>query len=126
MTWIFDTTVLIDLLRGYLPAVEFVDRLDSVPGCSEISRLEVIRGLRSGERADAERLFALVIWHEVNADVSRLAGEYARRYRRSHQNISNEDYLIGATATIAGAKVATANVRHFPMFGRLKAPYRSA
>ena len=40
---VLDTSILIDLLRGYASAVEFVRQLDAVPVCSEITRVEVLR-----------------------------------------------------------------------------------
>jgi predicted nucleic acid-binding protein len=34
------------------------------------------------------------------------------------------DYLIAATADVIGAQPATLNVKHFPMFEGLRAPFR--
>jgi predicted nucleic acid-binding protein len=46
-----------------------------------------------------------------------------RTYRRSHNGIGIADYLIAGTADIRGLQLATLNVRHFPMFEDLKAPF---
>jgi len=53
-----DTTVLIDALRGDPSAFAWLAELAEQPSCSEVTRVEILRGLRSQERAVAERLFA--------------------------------------------------------------------
>ena len=124
MTVLFDTTILIDILRGHPGAVGFAGRLDETPACSEISRVEVMRGLRSSERTNAERLLQACRWVAVNEDIARRAGELGRSYRRSHPGLSTADLVIGATALEVGADLATQNVKHFPMFRGLRPPYR--
>lgn len=59
----------------------------------------------------------------VDAVVTRRAGELMRRYRTSHGAIGLADYLIAATAEVRGFELATLNVRHFPMFRGLRAPF---
>jgi predicted nucleic acid-binding protein len=97
--------------------------LATVPTCSEVTRAEVIQGLRSPERRAAEALFGVFHWASVDEAISRRAGELGRRYRRSHPNLALADLLIAATALELGQDVATLNLRHFPMFPRLRAPY---
>ena len=62
MTIVLDSSIVIDLLRGYEPAIAYGRSLSELPFCSEITRVEVMRGLRSPERAAAERLFAAIAW----------------------------------------------------------------
>lgn len=123
MNCVLDTTVLIDLLRGDEKAAGFLESLEAPPACSEITRLEVIRGLRSSERAGAEKLFSVIRWIPVTEEVARVAGEFGRKYRRSLAAISNEDLVIAATAKLNGSEVATSNAKHYPMFAALKSPY---
>jgi len=118
-----DTTVLVDHLRGLPAATAWLAALDAPPLCSEVSRAELVYGLRSTERAAAERLFSAVRWLPVDEAVARQAGEYGRRYRRSHTGIGMADLLIAATAATEGATLATSNLRHYPMFPRLRVPY---
>lgn len=47
-----------------------------------------------------------------------------RAHRGSHSGIGLGDYLIAATAETQSATLATLNVRHFPMFDGLQAPFR--
>jgi len=83
----------------------------------------VIQGLRSSERRAADRLFALMSWVPVSDAVARRAGELGRRWRRSHPGIGVADLAIAATAETIDARVATRNLKHFPMFKGLRAPY---
>lgn len=123
MSVVLDTGVLIDHLRASTPATEYLAGLDDRPSCSEISRIEVIQGLRSSERRAADRLFALISWVPVNEAVARRAGELGRQWRASHPGIGVADLAIAATAEHIEAGLATLNLKHFPMFEGLRAPY---
>lgn len=112
-----------DHLRGSAAATEYLASLDGRPSCSEISRIEMIQGLRSSERRAADRLFALMSWVPVSEAVARRAGELGRRWRRSHPGIGVADLAIAATAEAIDTRVATRNLKHFPMFKGLRAPY---
>jgi predicted nucleic acid-binding protein len=124
MSTVIDTSVIIDILRGLPAAVDYVEKLKDVPACSEITRVEVTRGLRSAERSPAERLFQQLRWVVLDEPISRRAGELGRKWRKSHPGISSLDLVIAATAEQLGADLATSNVRHFPMFKRLQPPYQ--
>lgn len=124
MSPVLDTTVLIDILRGHASAVEYVLGLEEVGVCSEVTRIEVLRGLRSEERRSAERLFQQLRWMAVDEEIARAAGELGRRFRRSHAGIGVADLTIAATAEHLALPLATTNIRHFPMFKGLRAPYR--
>ncbi len=125
MSTVIDTSVIIDILRGLPAAVDFVERLEDVPACSEITRVEVIRGLRSAERIPAERLLQQLRWVGIDEPIARLAGELGREWRKSHPGISSPDLVIAATTKQLGATLATGNVKHFPMFKGLQPPYKS-
>lgn len=118
-----DTSVLIDVLRGSRPAAEWLAAVDEIPSCSELTRAEVLRGVRSAERSRTERLLSSLRWVAVDAPISRRGGELGRQYRQSHASLGIVDFLIAATAQLLGAELVTANVRHYPMFPGLKAPY---
>ncbi|HEU5106351.1 MAG TPA: type II toxin-antitoxin system VapC family toxin [Solirubrobacterales bacterium] len=123
MTVVLDTTVLVDQLRGSEQAFEYLAGLEDRPVCSEISRIEVMQGLRSSERRVANRLFASAAWIPVDETLARRAGELGRRWRRSHPGIGVADLVIAATAEELDADLATQNLKHFPMFKNLHAPY---
>ncbi len=123
VTVVLDTGVLIDHLRGSRAAADFFAGLDAAPSCSEVTRIEILQGLRSSKRRPTSRLFALIEWIPVDDSVARRAGELGRRWRRSHPGIDVADLAIAATAEEIGAPIATRNLKHFPMFEGLRAPY---
>lgn len=120
---VLDTSVLIDVLRGRPAAMAWLAALQQVPVCSEVTRAEVLRGMRSHERSATEELLTSLRWAPVDEVIGRRAGELGRRHRRSHRGIAVADLLIAATAMVHDASLATGNVRHFPMFPGLRPPY---
>jgi len=123
VTVLLDTSVVIDILRGAAPAIAYARSLPEPPACSEITRVEVVRGIRSGERRATERLFGALRWVAIDEPIARRAGELGRRFRRSHQGLATADLVIAATVQELGFELATLNVRHFPMIPGLAAPY---
>jgi len=125
VTVLCDTTVIIDLLRGFEPAADWARSLAARPACSEVTRVEVLRGLRTQERRATERLFGALSWIPLDEAIARRAGGLGRTWRRSHQGIATADLIIAATAEELGLELATLNVKHFPMFEGLTAPYEA-
>lgn len=120
---VLDTTVLIDHLRGERRATDWLLQLDTVPSCSELSRVEILSGLRSAERGAAALLFETLDWLPVTTGITATAGAWGRQFRQSHGHIGVVDLVIAATAWHRDADLATANVRHYPMFPDLEPPY---
>lgn len=126
MTTLVDTCVLVDLLRGVDRARaslrDVVDNGERLVG-SVLTRTEIIAGVRDSEEQDVAALLATIAWLPVEAAVADRAGRYAQQYARSHQGIDLVDYVVAATADVAGAVLLTRNVKHFPMFDGLRRPY---
>lgn len=122
-TVILDTSVIIDVLRGRPEATSWLSGLSHLPTCSELTRVEILQGVRSAERGPTERLLQTFRWAPVDEAISRHAGELGRRFRQSHRSIGVADLVIAATTIELGAELATGNVKHFPMFERLRPPY---
>jgi len=123
MTHVLDSTVLIDVLRDHPGAIAFLRSAEARFSASEVTRVEILRGLRAPERAPTERLFQLIDWRPVDQPIAQLAGELGRRFRKSHAGVGVADLIVAATAEHLGLPVATANTKHFPMFPKLKPPY---
>jgi hypothetical protein len=125
---VIDSSVLVDHLRGDPRASQTLraaaERGDEMWGVV-ISRAEVLAGMRSSERAPTQRLLASLQWLDIDAGVADRAGEFARRYRRSHVGLQLADCLIAAGVDTLDAQLVTRNVRHFPMYPGLEPPYRS-
>jgi len=111
------------VLRRTPQALAYVRSLSAAPACSEITRIEVLTNLSSAERRPAEHLFATIDWIAVDEDIARRAGDLGHRFRASHPGIDAADLAVAATTEHLGATCATANVKHFPMFPGLRAPY---
>lgn len=119
---LLDSSVLIDYLRGHVEAQAVVDGVTE-PIASELTRYEVLSGVKPGEETLTEDVLALPAWVDVDEVIARRAAELARRYRSSFSGIEDADYLIAATALDLEAHLLTTNVKHFPMFPDLVAPY---
>jgi predicted nucleic acid-binding protein len=89
VTTLFDSSVLIDHLRGRPAATELLVKCVAEGAAlgSGLARVEIEGGMRSEER--------------------------------------HVDYVIAATAREFGAELATLNLKQFPMFPDLRAPYPS-
>jgi predicted nucleic acid-binding protein len=125
MSVLVDTSVLIDVLRGE-PAAGGVMRRARMAGplhASEVTRLEVLAGMQPREEEATRGLLAVLTWHPVDERVAEVAGELGRRWLRSHGGIDSADLAIAATAVLLDAELLTRNVKHFPMFSGLVAPY---
>lgn len=124
MKTLFDTSILIEHLRGEPRATEL---LQSVPTserlASVLTRVELEGGMRSGERQQVAALLGVITLLPVTDSVAQRAGEQLRRFRHSHPGIDLADYVIGATAQLNDAALTTLNVRHFPMFEDLRDPW---
>jgi predicted nucleic acid-binding protein len=119
---LLDSSVAIDYLRGRQEALAVVDASDELVA-SELTRYEVLAGLKPGEEDATEDLLALPYWVPVDEGIARRAATLARAYRASCSGIEDADYLIAATALELEARLLTANVRHFPMLEGLEPAY---
>lgn len=127
MRLVLDTSVLIDHLRGRPRAAtelipNAIARGDEL--CSSyVVRSELLAGMRAEEEGSTRELLRLVSWVEVDESVSEAAGALGRRYLRSHPGIEVSDLIVAALVQHLDAELKTINVKHFPMFKELKAPY---
>lgn len=125
MNTVVDTSVLIDVLRGNENAREVLRAaLKFGPvHASDVTRLEVLAGMRPREEHTTRQLLDSLSWHPLDATIAEIAGDLARRWRPGTTGIDTPDLAIAATAQLLSARLLTRNVRHFPMFDGLTAPY---
>lgn len=118
MNVLVDSDILIEVFRGRDAGI--VDRWRSLQSpsnallCSPVSICELWHGVRPAEEEALEALFASLICVPVNTEVGRRAGEYLRRYSKSH-SVEIADGLIAATAAVHRAALWTRNRKHYPM-----------
>ena len=123
MSVLLDTSIIVDLLRGKPAAVNYVQGRKERPHLSVVSVAE----LRAGQRSinEARRIDAIIAsysLHDVTLEIAERAGGFLKTYRKSHR-LDMADVLVAATATEHGLKLATLNLKPFPMFPHLEAPY---
>lgn len=122
-----DTSVLIDHLRGRRRATTLleraIDRGDELWSVTVV-RTEVLAGMRPREEGPTRQLLGALRWQDVTVALADRAGELAARFMRSHPGVDTVDYLIAAAVEHLEADLWTLNIKHFPMFEGLAAPYR--
>ena len=125
MTALVDTSVLIDYLRGHEGAAELLERERAAAPlhASEITRLEILAGMRPAEEDGTRLLLSTLVWHPVDAEVAEEAGALGRQWLPSHHTIDSADLAIAATVILNRSSLLTRNIRHFPMFADLNLPY---
>lgn len=127
MRLVLDTSVLIDHLRGRPRAAtelipNAIDRGDEL-WSSDIVRAELLAGMRAEEEGPTRDLMRLISWSEVDESLAEAAGTLGRRFLRSHPGIEVSDLIVAALAQQLDAELKTTNLKHFPMFKDLRAPY---
>lgn len=128
-SYVIDSDVLIDHLRGYQQALDLMDSLlldGAQVAFSVISEAEIYSNVHPGEEAGVRALFESLVRLDVTGEIARKAGEYRTQYYRSH-GLLLPDALIVATAVVHGADLVTRNARHYPMMDcKIVVPYEMA
>ena len=112
--WLIDTAILVDLLRGFRPARDWIDSLPSpTRTISFVTVAELIAGARNQNEQRAierELTLYLVLW--IDEQIARLALDLYRRHHLRHHT-GFLDCLVAATAMSQGLRLATLNLGHF-------------
>jgi len=124
----FDTTFLIDLLRGKngldLLSKEFDYGSESISIASP-SIIEIIRGLKLGnidedENEKVSELISSINVLNLDKDSAILAGKIEASLIKKGEIIDLEDIMIGAIAIINDETLITQNIKHFSKIKNLK------
>lgn len=112
-----DTSVLIDHLRNYKPATEFLETVfgSGIPAIiSAVTEMELYAGksLQNRTAEDAvQKLLELLDAVPVTSGIARRAGILLRQYRP--KGLTPVDAIIASTAMEQKATLITRNTRHF-------------
>jgi predicted nucleic acid-binding protein len=79
--------------------------------------------MRAHEEDATRALFRAFVWHPVDERMAEIAGELGRQWLPGNRGIDSADLAIAATTIALDARVLTRNIKHFPMFDGLTAPY---
>lgn len=119
-TYLLDTTVLIDYLRGHRAVRERVRALAEQGhelGVCAVSIAEVFAGVREGDSEAATAFLASLSYSGISFAVAKAAGEYQYQLARRGRALTLTDLLIGAAALAREAILLTNNVKDFPLPG---------
>jgi predicted nucleic acid-binding protein len=114
---LYDSDVIIEILRGRLQVVEAATVLEGggVPTyCTAVTVAEVYARVRRGEETLTDAFLAARGEVFLDAKIGRRAGEYLARYAKSH-GVEIADALIAAAASTSGLQLWTLNRKHYPM-----------
>jgi predicted nucleic acid-binding protein len=118
VTVLVDSDILIEVSRGRDTAL--VSRWMELGASyalilfSPVSAAELWAGARPAEHASLVALFEALVCVPADAAIGRQAGEYLRRYRKSHA-VELGDAFIAASAVANDARLWTRNRKHYPM-----------
>jgi predicted nucleic acid-binding protein len=118
MSVLVDSDILIEVSRGrdtdIVSRWTELSRSDVVILYSPVSAAELWAGARPAEHDALNNLFGVLKGVAIDAATGRQAGDYLRRYRKSHA-VELGDALIAASAVLNGATLWTRNRKHYPM-----------
>jgi predicted nucleic acid-binding protein len=118
VTVLVDSDVLIEVSRARDDSILSkwleLSQSDALILFSPVNEAELWAGARPSECDRLEALFGALACAPVDAPVGRRAGDYLRRFRKSH-GMELGDALIAATAVANGAMLWTRNRKHYPM-----------
>ncbi len=114
---VLDTTVLIDVLRGYPAAgrIRSLRRSRVQLWVTPISIEELWRGIRPDEHETTSRLVDALRLAPIDREAAMMAGDWRRQYAERGVTLHQADCLIAAATQRVGASLATGNPADFPM-----------
>ena len=118
MSVLVDSDILIEASRGkdaeLVSRWTELSRSDVAVLYSPIGVAELWAGARPVEHDAIDKLFRALTCVPIDAETGRQAGDYLRRYRKSH-GVELGDALVAAGAVLNGAALWTRNRKHYPM-----------
>ena len=119
---LIDTDVIIDYLRDYTPAVQYLEKLSNPLQLSAITVAELYAGIRDkGEQKVIENFFGAFEIIPIDNVIAQTGGLLRKKYGKSH-GTGLADALIAATAIHQESNLSTLNIRHYPMMKPIQ-PY---
>jgi predicted nucleic acid-binding protein len=126
MNCLLDTTIVVDLLNDYLPALQWRNAYPNFqPGITSVTWLEIVYGsCNRDEQNQALKMMSRFSMVYVTQSDQDWAMEQFAIYRLSH-NVDVPDALIAAPSHRLQLPLYTRNLKHFaPLLGKLaQEPY---
>lgn len=118
LTYLLDTSVIIDMLNGKKERDKLLrDLLEqgNMLACCAINISEVYAGMREKEAAKTERFLQGLEFFDTSWEIARDAGLLKRDYSRKGQQLSLADSTIAAVCLAYDLTLITDNIKDFPM-----------
>ena len=123
-SFLVDTDMLVDFLRGHEKAVAFVTEFSSRIILSAIVVAELYAGVKgNAEQTVVENFISLFRVVPLTVEIAIMAGLYKRDFGKSH-GVGLADAVLAATADAEKAELKTLNVKHYPMLAGLTPAYQ--
>lgn len=115
MSAVFDSDILIDVLRGIPAAEKILARFaEKRKCCSVVTIAELSAGTMPQEEGFLQNFLNKFHIFPVDSEIAWQGGAYMRRFSKRH-GILLPDALIAATAYKLKVPLLTRNIKHFPM-----------
>jgi predicted nucleic acid-binding protein len=119
MPFLIDTNVLIDVSRGHMGAINYIDDLVDSWVLSQVTAMELIVGARDKrELAILDDFLELCVRIPINDAIGARAYALLKTYAKSH-GLHVFDSLLAATAMEMTFTLVTLNRKHFQMIAGL-------
>ena len=116
-TYLLDTDVIIECLRANKSIESRLKQIyeeGNLVVYTPVTISEIYEGLRKDEERKIEEFFLTMECLPITAEVGRIAGEFLKKFRKSH-GVELGDALIAAAAHHYDAILFTLNKKHYPM-----------
>ena len=120
---LIDTDIIIDYLKGYLKAADYLEKNNSELLLSAITVAELYAGVREEEKNSLDMFINAFDIIDINHEISIMGGLFKRDFYKSH-GVGLADSLIAASAKTTKARLATLNRNHYPMLDDIIVPYK--
>ena len=117
-TYLLDTDIIIDALRGRSGRAELLMHLvgeGNALACCAVNVTEVYAGMRPEEEARTRAFLEGLIWRPVTREVAARAGLLKRDWAKRGVTLAVTDVTVAAIAIAHGLVLVTGNRRHYPM-----------
>ena len=114
---LIDTDIAIDFLRGHEYARDLIQPLWQTNSVfiSILSTYELYAGMKEKEVESTENFINACNIEPLTLDVAKKGGEIYRDHRRKGTTFTAIDCMILASAIINDRKIATRNIKHYPL-----------
>ncbi len=117
-TYLLDTSILVDALRGVRGRAESLERLvesGHLLACSAITVAEIFAGMKAKEREETVALLDSLEHYDITRPIAERAGLLRRDWSAQGKTLALADLLIASVALTHGLILITDNTKDFPM-----------